>query len=625
MSWPSFLTPGAAWLLLAAVPLVLLYFLRLKRPRLKVPSLVLWRQVLQDERVNSPFAKLKRNLLLLLQLILLLLLVLAAMQPFLPDSGVGKDRLLVLIDRSASMAALDRPGGTSRLAAAIEQVRQLVDGLDPKQEMGLIVFAGVARQASPFTSDKRLLRSALNRLEVEDQRADLGAALRMAAATAQVSEVGRVLLISDGNLPEAVGFDLPFDLDYRRVPEAGPNLGITALSAGRDTRGGWSLFARVEGTADATAPAVLRVLQDGEEVFEEPVVTVGGEEHRFVFPVRSDGRVSVEVTLQVEGFDSLASDNRALIELAPIRPVTVRVSPSLETHRRVLAVMQGVEFLAEDATDAPDLVITDRQQDLQATSAVGLLVGAVPEDLADLIETGEGGAAVVDWSRTDLLLDHAEMADLLVMDRVRWIGGAGEEDIERRGYEVIVHGDGGPLMLRRGSGYGGSDLYVMLFHSDRSTLPYRVGFPVMISNLIGIAMDAAGLREVEGLRAGVLPPFEVSRDGLSLRAPDGSVASVSVGEDGVARGMSAPKVGWYELVGSGERRRMGVNLLDGDETLLGSRDELFLSDLSVGVAERELATNRPFWFWLVLLALPVLLAEWWLFQRRNVGMTVVRV
>ena len=75
MSWGGFQTLSHLWLLTLLAPLVLLYFLKLKRPRAEIPSLALWRQVLQDHRVNSPFQRFKRNLLLLLQLLLLLFLM----------------------------------------------------------------------------------------------------------------------------------------------------------------------------------------------------------------------------------------------------------------------------------------------------------------------------------------------------------------------------------------------------------------------------------------------------------------------------------------------------------------------------------------------------------------------
>ena len=112
MNWGGFQALSHLWLLSLLAPLVLFYFLKLKRPRAEIPSLVLWRQVLQDHRVNSPFQKFKRNLLLLLQILLLLFLVLAALQPFW-RGGPGKNRRLpVLVDCSASMGALDKPGGS---------------------------------------------------------------------------------------------------------------------------------------------------------------------------------------------------------------------------------------------------------------------------------------------------------------------------------------------------------------------------------------------------------------------------------------------------------------------------------------------------------------------------------
>ena len=87
MNFGGFQSLSHLWLLALFAPLVLFYFLKLKRPRADIPSLVLWRQVLQDHRVNSPFQKFKRNLLLLLQILLLLFLILAALQPFWRGGG----------------------------------------------------------------------------------------------------------------------------------------------------------------------------------------------------------------------------------------------------------------------------------------------------------------------------------------------------------------------------------------------------------------------------------------------------------------------------------------------------------------------------------------------------------
>src|SRR5918998_3125808 len=129
MNWIGFSWLSGLWLLAIAAPIVVFYFLKLRRPRAEVPSLALWRQVMNDQRVNSPFQKFKRNLLLLLQLLLLLALTLGAAQPFIRGDAANANYVPVLIDHSASMGALDKAGGKTRLDLAKEEIRALVDDL----------------------------------------------------------------------------------------------------------------------------------------------------------------------------------------------------------------------------------------------------------------------------------------------------------------------------------------------------------------------------------------------------------------------------------------------------------------------------------------------------------------
>src|SRR5882672_5987020 len=110
MSWfPKFLNvwPALAAAAVAVPALLILYFLKLRRREMPVSSTILWRKAIQDLQVNAPFQKLRRNLLLLLQLLMLLFLCLALSRPvsnYTP--GAGKTSV-ILIDRSASMAAKD--------------------------------------------------------------------------------------------------------------------------------------------------------------------------------------------------------------------------------------------------------------------------------------------------------------------------------------------------------------------------------------------------------------------------------------------------------------------------------------------------------------------------------------
>src|SRR5215208_6506298 len=124
MNWMPTFTNWQAGAIAAGVvvpSLLVLYFLKLRRREMAVPSTLLWKKAIQDLQVNAPFQKLRKNLLLLLQLLLLLLLLLALARPVVNHTpGAGKTSV-ILIDRSASMGTTDLKDNRSRLDEAKRQ------------------------------------------------------------------------------------------------------------------------------------------------------------------------------------------------------------------------------------------------------------------------------------------------------------------------------------------------------------------------------------------------------------------------------------------------------------------------------------------------------------------------
>jgi hypothetical protein len=96
--------------ILTIPPLVIMYFLRLRRRETPVPTTYLWRKVIEDLQVNQPFQKLRKNLLLLLQLLVLAAAIFALARPI-RKVAISQDNRGVLIDRSAR--GLGRPSSVA--------------------------------------------------------------------------------------------------------------------------------------------------------------------------------------------------------------------------------------------------------------------------------------------------------------------------------------------------------------------------------------------------------------------------------------------------------------------------------------------------------------------------------
>src|SRR5262249_55611964 len=105
----TFLSPLTAIVAAAVtVPaLLVLYFLKLRRRAVRVSSTLLWERAVQDLQVNTPFRWLRASWILLLQLLLLGLLVTALGRPAIDAGPAAGPRVILLVDRSASMSALD--------------------------------------------------------------------------------------------------------------------------------------------------------------------------------------------------------------------------------------------------------------------------------------------------------------------------------------------------------------------------------------------------------------------------------------------------------------------------------------------------------------------------------------
>jgi hypothetical protein len=621
----TFTALSSAWLFALLVPLIVFYFLKLKRPRQIIPSLVLWRQVLSDQRVNSPFQKFKRNLLLLLQILLLTLLALAAMQPFLRREAKRSGKLPILVDVSASMGALDKSGGRSRLDEAKERLRERIESLPPDQELCLVAFGKSARKLTGFTNNKTELRDTVRALETEDVPGDLEEALRLAQALARTSPFDRVLVLTDGNLPAKTTFELPFQLELQKLPPAGPNAGITAFNARRAGSGDWELFVQLGVTDPTPATTATVELRTGDQIIaQEQVALTAGSAPRLAFRVSGAQDAVIHAVLRPAGFDALTSDDDAWLTLPAVRPLDVFVPESLAAFRHALAALDGIRIFPSKDTPSPgafDLAITDSPATQKSASALlTCTVGFVPDDIAALVSIGKKSVAAIDWRRESPLLQHVSLDEVIFMEDPVTVAGKDDTAFANLGYEVLAHGPHGPLALVRDDGSGSVRVH-LLFHPEHSTLPFRVAFPIFTANLVERARALAGLSEAIAVATGVLPPQNFTAGAaVTVHGPSHLTRTEHADERGVVAGIPASRVGEYTFAAGATMRTIGASLLSTSETSLAAVSEVEFGDrISVATASTASKSDRSLWWMLALGGFVVLLVEWWWFQRRAVA------
>jgi hypothetical protein len=389
-----------AWSLLAGVPvgIIALYFLKLRRRPVRVPSTILWRRSMEDLHVNSLFQRLRRNLLLFLQLlaVAMIMLALSGMR-MRGSSGVGQ-RFVLMIDNSASMSATDV--APNRLAKAKEAAKKVVSDMDADDLAMVISFSDTARVVSNYTSDRRALLGRIDAIEPSQSPTSLREGLQVAAGLANPSrQIGegvvassvvtpKLFIYTDGGFPDVEGFSLgnlqpevvvigppppPYTArpsepgapqeDKTKARNPSDNIGIMALQARRDEDRPdiYQLFGRVHnyrGDELATEAQLFRLDAErpGEQGKMVDVIALAvppQSDHSFNFDLPETGLTAYEVRLASK--DALAVDDRAYAVVGTTRKA------------QVLVITEGDRYLADTIStpaskDRADITIVAPEQ-----------------------------------------------------------------------------------------------------------------------------------------------------------------------------------------------------------------------------------------------------------------------
>ena len=655
MSWISTLT-WPQWLVMGAVPLgiILLYFLKLRREPVEVPSTYLWSRTVEDLHVNSLLQRLRQNLLLLLQLLAVLLAALALLRPGHRGEASGQGRSVYLLDTSASMLTQDVGEDANRFAKAKRLIAERIDLMNDTDQAMLVTFNDRAEVMQSFTSDRGRLRDALNRAEVTRRPTDILGALKAADGLAnpkRSSEVGDVndvqvadampadlLLFSDGGFQSVTEFDLgnlvPEYISIGR--ESVPNLAITAFSAERSIEkpSEVNAFAKVINYGDIEATTTVSLFV-GDSLIDASAVTIDPDEETGVsFTMQSEEAVSLRLALEAE--DPFPLDNVAYAGLTPMKTVSVLVITDgntpldlgLSTEKSAKICVKDIQFPSYLKTDqykqrseagVDDLIIYDRCKPDAMPATNTFFIGSLPPGESWKWPSESGPVVLIDLDRTHPLMRFLELYSLLIFSGRAIEGPPGTA-------ELVGADVGSMLCIAPRDGYQDLVLGFEIISQDKDGIAQantnwyaERSWPVFVLNVLRYL---AGAAEASGA-----PSYQPGET-VAVRV-ENSIAEVSVGRVGTDMQTMRPgPTGVVEIVETetpGNYRveadekladLFAVNLFDPRESDLGAVPSVELGYEAVDAATGGIESRREYWRLLLIVMLAMLAAEWWLYAKR---------
>src|SRR6266540_3654040 len=320
----SFLTPLALISALIVGPIIVaMYLLKLRREERRVSSTFLWKRVVRDVEANAPWQKLRRNILLLLQLLLLLLLALALARPFFRTTGIAGRNLIVIVDRSASMAATDLQ--PSRLDAAKQQAVGLIDHLPDGGRATIIAAGGLLEVPVAASTDRRQLRDAIASIaQRTGGGSDLAQALTLAAALSSREADSEVAIISDGNVKIPADIKMPATVRYFPIGQSDANVAVSAMAL-QPSAAGQTLFAQATNYGPSQVGRRMDIYLD-DTLFNAYNLTIDpGREQSIVVEVPAQVRKAEARLVDPSNADALPIDNQGWAVNSIGEGTTVRI------------------------------------------------------------------------------------------------------------------------------------------------------------------------------------------------------------------------------------------------------------------------------------------------------------
>ncbi|WP_294168036.1 BatA and WFA domain-containing protein [uncultured Clostridium sp.] len=589
--WPLFL--------LITIPLlVLLYILKRKYREEVISSTLLWNEVYKNTRANTPWEKLRKNIMLLLQIIILLLLILSLMRPFLNFGGKTYKNIILVIDNTASMSA--EYGDGSRLEEAKRLAKEVLSSTKDDTNTYIISFDGNSNLLQNGDFNKEISNEVISSISQSYNTGEISESLSFVKAIGEgIEEEYEVIAITDKD------FSLG-DVNGKVV-----SLANSGVNASIDNISHKFLEDKVRVIATITNRGSGEYsgdfsLYDGEELISvETLDLKEGENKTLTFDLPSIKSEFLRGELSRK--DMILEDNtyNHVIGKKKVNKVLIVTEQNLFLEKAFASIQNTEVYKTNSASnltseDNYDLYVFDNvTPDIMPSKGSILFINPSSNEFFNVINGGEGGEAKAVIGEVSKYLEETTFTAA-----------------KYNSIEIPYYGRGFLNIDEDFIGFKGEvdgrKIAALSFDLHNSDFPLKKEFPILMYEL-GENLISSGMIYKNNFKAGekIIAKGLSLDENISLTYPNGDTLEISSGDEI----REDNNLGIYKLEDKEEKELFSVNFPSEKE---GNTNVNNISESeNIANVKSDLKRGLNISPLLIILAMAVVAFEWIMYKKGN--------